>query len=371
MSHLDDLYAMHLPDPRLYPRVDPKHPIIRTAMALLTEADAARQPERRLALLTEINRGIEDDAALLETALANAPSQQVYELINQSIETGVRGSGNRWALPFAIPVILVAGVKGKASLLGTLGNIEAIKDLLTSHGVFNRDARIYLSPKLIAGKVFDEVGPQALRRWTRELINDPGAAFVHQPAAPIEVGGDGVFLRYIVGFAEVIDTCPNPVHFGGPVGAWGMPLTKLLGDALKKDGVTLFAIPRQPNSWLAARHVGHFARHELHFQFFASNIIRKIRQSAETPVAVMSAHPQNELRFTLSAAGNSELWEGFVWPLDPLDSVELIQQNASALLRECQIDDIRVLTEVQPAFKDDLPYFPTAHDTTANRQGQP
>jgi hypothetical protein len=137
-----------------------------------------------------------------------------------------------------------------------------------------------------------------------------------------------------------------------------MALSKQLGLSLKHDALTLFPLPRAPQNWLAALEDGRVAQQEIRFQVFASNTLRKLREAGETPVAVFSCHEGGELRVTLGAENNGESWAGFVWPLALFDRIEAIQHSMTDLLRECRHEDIRVIADVLPSLKDDLPYFP-------------
>jgi len=184
------------------------------------------------------------------------------------------------------------------------------------------------------------------------------------------VEDEGVWLRFLVGVVIEREGSSTGVKLGGDASQWGLKLSEEINRQMKQDKLSIMAIPRPPQPLLQAMHSGRFARQEAGLQLMASRTIRKIRQAGETPVAVLASHLGDELRITISAKENSERWEGYVWPLHPLDSVELICDNVVALFRDCQVGDIRIVPEVQPDLAGDLPLFLRAQDTDASSVGR-
>ena len=361
---------MYLPDPRMFPRVDAKNPYIRQVMRVLT---AKEQPEREQAngeLQHLLQDALENDRNdELQQALAMSPSQEAYKYLWNELRDALEASpeqGTR-AVVFALPVLLVAaGTRGQVQVPGRLPDVAAVTSLLAQHGVFANDREVGLSACLLSLQTLQQWTLPQVYRWSRHLQDAARGVPLDLAADDIVAGDETVHLRFLVGVAIQQAGQPSPVRLGGDASGWGMKLAEELNRQLKQDNLSLLAIPRPAQTLQQALYNGRFARYELGLQLVASRIIRKIRQANETPVAILAAHENNELRLTVSARENGERWEGYVWPLHPLDSVELIADNSVALFRECRIDDIRVQTEVQADQRDGFPLFLCAQDTPQN-----
>ncbi|WP_137937589.1 hypothetical protein [Chitinivorax sp. B] len=361
---------MYLPDPRQFPRVDPKNPFIRQVMRVLTASDGAERGDANQVLQALLRDTLNsDDDSLLEAGLQNAPSQEAYkylwgelrEVLEQPPESGQR------VVLFAIPLLLVAAAsKGQAQVIPTLKDMAPLVGILQQHGVLAETGELSLSPKLVDLTTLQAWRANQQWRWIANLQDAARGLPVAWQETPFVAASEAVHLRFIVGAIMHQAGQPSPVRMSADATQWGMVLSQQISEQLKQDGLSLLAIPRGPQPLLQAAHSGRFARLEAGLQLFASGMIRKLRQAGETPVAVIASHERNEVRITVSAKENSERWEGYVWPLHPLDSVELIHDNAAALFRECRVDDIRVLPDVQADMRDALPLFLKAHDTLPN-----
>ncbi|GLS05132.1 hypothetical protein GCM10007860_22820 [Chitiniphilus shinanonensis] len=353
---------MYLPDPRLYPRVNPQNPVIRALMSYLTETDAAAAAGKHDALAQQVRELLAThDHYALNGALTQAPSQEAYkalwQVLRNEVETPPAGAAS-WAVPFVLPIVLVAGARGQTTLPGRVDG-DAVLALLRQHGVIAPDAECRLSGALVHPGDLAAVNPATLADWRDPAQAEAIGRVVRE--APVSFKDEGVFLRFLVGSAIQQRDAAPAIRLGGQVGAWGMPLAQAIGDALKLDGLTLFAIPRVPQSWLAAQEAARVTHLETRLQVAASNALRSIRSKGRTPVATIAAHEGGEIRITFSSLEDAERWEGFVWPLAPLDSAEHVRDFADALFRECQLDDIRVIDTVQPDKDGELPFFVTAH----------
>ncbi|WP_269531961.1 hypothetical protein [Chitinimonas sp. BJYL2] len=350
-----------LPDPRR-PASGPTQPLHALAQALLTERDLGKLVAAESALDQEIARLLASngDAALAE-ATATAPSAAVLRLLNERLRTLLSRPakpGTGYAVPFLVPLVMVAGVRGKHMIEGRLPDADAVLELLRTHGIVAKHADVHLLNRLVDRDQLLGAGVSLLAHWRDTLTTAAdGLPYDFKPT-PIVVEGDGVYLRYLVGVAYQPADAEPVIQLNAPPAAWTLALSKLFGEQFKHDAMTLFPLPRVPQNWLAGLDDGRVAQQEIRFQVYASNTLRKLREGGEKPVAVLSCHENGELRVTLGAATNGENWAGFVWPLGPLDRVDAVQHMMVSLLQECQQDDIRVLTDVLPTIKDDLPYFP-------------
>ncbi|AXK40704.1 hypothetical protein [Crenobacter cavernae] len=351
--------APSLPDPRQYSAVPPSNDILRQTSAILAAATADEREMWVSSLKSSLaDRLSVEDMVPISVALAMVDSEAAYRTLWQSLGEALDGD----IVVFAMPVVLVAGSKGAACLSGELADVEGLATLVAKVGLVNDASRVTWLPQLLHPDTLAGVKSARLYRLANGSPDAARDALAVLPAAPVALSGEGVFLRYLVGVAERGADGSLPLSLSGSVGAWGMPLMQWLNTALKTEGVTLFSMPRVPQALTAALVAGGQARHEVAMQVFASNRIRKLRELSLTPVAIASAHEGGELRFTLSASGDVKNWEGFVWPLSPLDSVPLIASQFAELMADCRVDDVRFVPQLAADKDGDVPVFFTADD---------
>lgn len=358
-----------LPDPRQYPESSPSNMLIHHAELI---AKAVSEDERELwrnnlrASLAELLE--REELLSLSVALAMVTSQQIYQILWDALrDAAERPESGRHAVIFAVPVVLVIGSKSKVTLPERITDVDGLNAIFREHGVFAAGAEVFLSGKLLHPDAVVGISSAQIYRYTRQLADAArGLPLELQPAA-ITAKDEGVFLRYLLGVAIREEGAEPPVKLGGSVGAWGVPLMKFLGEELKTDGVTLFPIPRVPMPLMQAIVAANQARLEVALQVFASTQIRKLRDQGEEPVAIVSAHDNGELHFTVSAAGNEKDWGGFVWPLAAQDVVAQIETSFRMLMAECQVNDVRVVPQLQPEQQSGIPLFFTADDWPVQR----
>lgn len=355
---------MNLPDPRLYPRVNPQNPIIRQVMSLMTERDAELVTQKRAGLqqlMAELL--MSKDHYGLNGALTQAPSQDAWLTMWHALRVEVESPSahdQQSATVFAIPLVLVAGCKGETTLSSEIDGAAALA-ILREHGVIAADADAWLSGALLAPDLLAAISPAQLAEW-RATITEAEKFPIDSAGSAIKVKDEAVVLRYLIGVAIQEKGAEPAIQLGGQVTSWGMPLANLISEALKTDGVTLFPIPRTPLPWLAAQDVGRVTQLETRLQVMTSNALRSIRTKGRTPVVTVAAHENNEIRITFSSKEDPERWEGYVWTLLPSDHVELIAQYVRELMLECRLEDLVFIENVQPTLDTDgLPFFITAH----------
>ncbi|MDC7716524.1 hypothetical protein PQU95_04740 [Vogesella sp. DC21W] len=353
-----------LPDPRQYPESSPSNMLIHYAQSIATarsEDDRAMWQDSLRAALSEMLE--REELLSLSVALAMVTSQQTYQILWDALRDAAEcPDAGRHAVVFAVPVVLVVGSKNKVTLPERIADVDGLNGLFRQHGLFAQGAEVFLSGKLLHPDSIVDISSAQIYRYTRQLADAARGLPLELPAAAITAKDEGVFLRYLLGVAIQEEGAPAPVKLGGSVGAWGVPLMKFLGDQLKTDGVTLFPIPRPPMPLMQAIAAANHARLEVALQVFASSQIRLLRDQGQEPVAVVSAHDNGELHFTVSAAGNEKDWGGFVWPLAAQDVVGQIETSFRILMAECQVSDVRLVPDVQPESRDGIPLFFTADD---------
>jgi len=359
---------MSLPDPRNYAPVNARNPLIRQLMSLMTEHDALAITNKRAALQAQIADLLAaNDHAALNAALNQAPALEAWQTLWQALRDEVESApadANNHATLFAIPVIIVAGSDKGARLPGMLSSPETVLNLLRQHGVLAADAMACLAPELVSSDMLAAISPSRQIRLKTALVeplqNSSSNLFDLTPS-PLEVKEESAWLRFIVGAVLQPETAPPQIKLGGAVDNWGMALAQNLGEQLKTTGATVLALPRAPQSWLAAQENGRTILLETRLQLLASSAIRAIRSKGRTPVAVIAAHENDEIRITLSSQEDAERWQGFVWPLSPGDHVEQIVDFTQTLFHDCQVQDIRLVESIQPDREGELPFFVTAH----------
>jgi len=339
----------HLPEPRLYPTASVSNRLIHLAQSVLTAAAADRDLQCE-ALQDALRELLErDEVLMISVALNMAPSQDVYEVLWRAMRDAVEAAPGRHAVIFALPLVLVAGSRQRATLPDRIADVDGLDRIFRQHGVFAADGEVFLSGKLLHPDAVLGISPAQLYRFTRQLADAARGLPLDLPASPVTVKEEGVFLRYLLGVAIQSGDGPAPVRFSPTVGAWGMPLMKFIGEELKTEGVTLFPIARSLAPLMQAMDAGNRARLEVALQVFASARLRALRSEGRTPVVRLSAHRGGEIHVEISASGSESAGERFVWPLSPLDSVRQIEEDFLQLLQECLVENVMVETDVQAA----------------------
>lgn len=359
---------MPLPDPRQYPPVNARNPVIRQLMSMMTEHEETSIQVKRDALLAMIADLLEaNDHAAINAALTQAPAQDAWHTLWRTlcevVEAAPSHAGSHVTL-FALPVIIVAGSAQGATLPGKLSDPAGVLQILRHHGVLEQNAVAMLAPELVSAEAIAAISPAKQYRWKTALADAIVAEVANPfevPESPVSIKEESAWLRFIVGAVRQPGNAPAQIRLGGLVGQWSLVLSQSLGEQLKTGDATVLAIPRAPQSWLTAQDNGRTILLETRLQLMASSAIRTIRSKGRTPVAVIATHEHDEIRITFSSKEDAERWQGFVWPLSASDSVEYIADFAQNLFRDCQVDDVRIINTIQPDQKDGLPFFVTAH----------
>lgn len=342
-------------DPRRFPQA-----------AATQYADLYALAERSLAAATaqeaeacDAKLALALDALLLPAAgealaalLAGAPSPSLYRHLWRLLARRERAGAPDPAQPvrlFALPVIVVAAREragGDALVLPcSLPDAGAVAALLREHGALAGNRTLALAGVLAGADALDFAHLPGLLAW-RSL-----AADARQLAPlPIEVtASEGVHVRFLVGTA--LAAAQADLFRDADTGKWGVPLARLLSDALAAPGASVLALPRPPLPLVEAAWQGRVAQREVSAQVFASNAIRKLRAAAGEPSAVISVHDagdNGEVRLSLSSPFDERSAEGFRAPLWPLDRVDDVAAMLASLLADCRVADVRRKPGVHP-----------------------
>ncbi|MEO7762512.1 MAG: hypothetical protein ABIS68_11455 [Casimicrobiaceae bacterium] len=289
------------------------------------------------------------DVGRIKSTLDSAPSAVVYRHLFRALvaawgDPALDGDAQLVAHGFAIPIVLVAVADTAVELPMTLGDSQAISDVLTEHDCLAGNKTFVVANVLAASSL---VEIDSLPRWLAWRAADDAMNETRDIApAPLRVvaGQEGAHLRYLAGSALAARNAPL---FGQvDAGRWGLPLAKVLSNALAANAVQLLALPRAPAPPVIALQQGELAQREIAMQLFATNAIRNLRANFGEPSAVISSHRTDgggELRLSLSSVFGERDAEGFRCPLFPYDRVEDVLAQMIGLLRSCRIPDIRVL----------------------------
>lgn len=340
---------MAMVDPRIWPAVSDASPIHALAAASLAGDVAARA-----ALKLELD-GLLDSASndTVQSLLRTAPSVACYSHLKQALAKLInkpeRGE-TLIARLFALPLVIVAGAKKQTQLPDALPDIAAVSALLEQHGVLGTGRNFGLGNALCSMETLDCLAPHLLRQWAAQLRTGGAPLELAGSAFDVKPGREQVVLRFLVGASVVPAHVPSVIETGENVGAWGMPLTKLLAQQLAQPGLEVLPIPRAPASIFLASDVGRAAQIELAFSLFLSNAVRQFRMSVGDPAVVLSAHRTAdggaELRVSLSSVFDESMLEGFRWPLYPADDMDEIVNKINELLSECKLIDMQSVSTV-------------------------
>ena len=207
-----------------------------------------------------------------------------------------------------------------------------------------------LGNALCAIETLDTLPPRLLRLWAAQLRTAGSPLELAGSAMSVAPGREQVYLRFLIGASVAPAHLPSVTETGSNVGAWGMPITKLLARQLAQPGLDVLPIARAPVALYLASDAGRAAQMELAFSLFLSNAVRQFRLAVGDPAVVLSAHRMDEggseLRVSLSSAFDDALLEGFRWPLYPADDFKEIINKINEMLVECRIDNTHSLAMV-------------------------
>ena len=354
---MQSLPQFHLPDPRAFPIYEGAlaNPLIDLALAALAAEQGViqekRETELRAAMAAMLSAA---DTGAIADALARAPSLAAQRTLARvlamaQVEAG-RAAGDA-ALPttvFAIPLVIVAANGSPVTVPGALPDSNEFVALMKTGGALRANQTFALSNALVSPAAFalDKL-PSTLAWWSLT----PGAPVaVERAPMPVPANQESVFLRFLVGTALAgpgVDLLTER-----DTGKWGMPFTQAFAKQLGGGGLSLLAMPRPPQTPLAALYQGRAAQREVSLQLFATNAIRKFRSGVGEPEAVISAHRMadgsGEVRLSLSNPFDEKGAEGFRAELHATDRAQDVAVLMQDLLRECNVQSVTTLAEVFP-----------------------
>jgi hypothetical protein len=352
-----------LADPRVFPSPGeadaPSRALHELAARSLGAATGVRAESCDADIAARLHAMVERrDGAALERALASSPSAAIHRHLWRALDAAldVAQSSALGPVLFALPVVIVAASDDadEHAIDAIVENPAELAAILAEHGALGGHRQFALSGALCAAQAIDvRALPALLHASTRA---DDGAVRAPLDLAPSPLvalpGAERVHLRFLVGSA--LASRPSALWREASVGAWGVPLTRALSRALAVRGASLVAMPRAPQSLVAAVASGRAVQREASAALFASDAIRRLRGTVGEPVAVISAHrvpgvpAGGEVRLSLSSVLEPRDAQGFRCPLSPLDTVAGVVAMLEQLVRDCRVADVRFVAGVHP-----------------------
>jgi hypothetical protein len=233
-----------------------------------------------------------------------------------------------------------------------LDRVADVATLLREHGALRGNETFALANALVAADAIDIRSLPSIhaRRTFREGAHSRDPLALAPAPIIVDTADARVHLRFLVGVAVTAQGVDLVQDAAGD--RFAMPLARLLGRALAHDGVTLLILPHAPKRLTVAVQQGRAAQREVSAQLFASNALRRLRASVGEPTAIVSAHRASdavaggELRVSLSSPFDPAQAEGFRCPLYRADQPSEVAEMLVTLLRDCRVDDVRVLSGV-------------------------
>jgi len=351
---------MEIDDPRLFTAHAEtlQSPLFEMAEASLAASSITRADEIDRALVMALaHRLIAGEGSFVAELLAAAPSAPVarhlWRRLSDAWREASRGEENSLtATLFAIPLVLVAaGKDGDGEIAGVLVDAVRIAAILREHRALGGSETFALAPPLVTSDAFDLARLPQLLAWQRQAA-DGGVDHLDLHPTPIatKVGQEGVHLRFLAGVALAAPQADLLRETESAAGA--MALAQELARQLAGPGYSVLALPRAPQSPLAALQQGRAAQRDIGAQLFASNAIRRLRASVGEPSAVISAHRcvgapgGGELRLSLSSPFDPRRAEGFRCPLFAGDRAVDVARMLADLMRDCRVTDVQALPGV-------------------------
>ena len=351
---------MEIDDPRLFTAhaEASQSPLFEMAEASLAASSITRADEIDRALVMALaHRLIAGEGSFVADLLAAAPSAPVvrhlWRRLSDAWREASRGEENSLtATLFAIPLVLVAaGKDGDGEIAGVLVDAVRIAAILREHRALGGSETFALASPLVTSDAFDLARLPQLLAWQRQAA-DGGVDHLDLHPTPIatKVGQEGVHLRFLAGVALAAPQADLLRETESAAGA--MALAQELAHQLAGPGYSVLALPRAPQSPLAALQQGRAAQRDIGAQLFASNAIRRLRASVGEPSAVISAHRcvgapgGGELRLSLSSPFDPRRAEGFRCPLFAGDRAVDVARMLADLMRDCRVTDVQALPGV-------------------------
>lgn len=314
--------TLNLSDPRQYSNIFPDSNMLISQ----AQADLNNNSDNSLmvALIEDLLKREQDE--FLSVAYNLAPNKSIADYILSSLQSAVNNGKVSF---FAIPVILVIGSGSKATVK-TILDAEALNQLLLTKEVFGKTQNSFISASLYSPDDIVRLKPSYLYKQQQSPVD---FSLFNKSVSDIENLGENVYLRYIVGYADIVEGSSfNKRKFD----TLGLELMQFVTEALKTVGATIFPIPFPPCNLSEAAYLGERYRKEIHISLRLSNQVRQMRQTGKNP----------EVRLkTVDETIKVELWDNISmkpveilsWHLERGDDFELVCSILNGLFVDMQL----------------------------------
>ncbi len=341
-----------LPDPRFAAFPQDSAPLLERLQGLLD----APGPRAREALVRQVRRALADGADdEVRRLLAAAPPEGATEAVRavdvaiSELDESLDGPEAIVARLFLIPVVIVTAGAAPVTVSGTLSDVNEIRSLLRGAGALGPADNFGLSNALATADAVWDVSPSHLHHLARSVGTEGGVVLLEPGPISVESADETVHLRFLAGASVTPAHLPTFLETAGPVGRWGMAVSRSVSRQLELPGLSLLAMPRPPLPWYSALAEGRFAREEIAFQLFATGAIRRVRSETGDPVATISARDDGSVRVELASPFDELSVHAYRWPLWSGDDLGRVQATIMDLLRDCRLERIDIEPTVLPA----------------------
>jgi hypothetical protein len=342
-----------LPDPRCF-AAPSANPLQELAAQIAAEPDATQRDrflrELRDDLQQTLRAGRDD---LLSAALSDVSSPQagrcLWEATDRALNTPDDAAATLSASLFALPVVFVAAGPDTREVPGTVRDADRLARVLEQHGALGEHRTFGLNQALCAETSVESFSLSSLYALLRRVEKEHVDVWPGLIPAPIELDGDieCVVVRYVTGLMVAGVDAPSLSSTAADVARWGMPFARELIAQLSQRGVTLLPIPRPPHGLLVSLHRGHRAREEIGFQTFLTRVLRQMRSSVGEPEVSLSAVRPDAIVIRLSSPLDGQSEQLHRWQLHPLDDLADVSSSITDLLKECQVQRIQVIEQLE------------------------
>ena len=346
-----------LPDTRPYPTDPVKNELLLYAGQIARNDSGAQAKLAKESLRASIYSMLQQNYFLgLSVAMSMAPDALSYRALLDALADTISAKTETEVQWFALPVIVVVG-NNQPVTLPTQTPTAELSACLTTYPHTRALAQATWLPHLVSA---EQLAALDAGQWFAAKQNAEAAAeFAQRFSAPdVSVeAGQSVKVLYALGYGA--HTLADSM--GVNLKEAALPLMQVWQQHLTVPGATLFANPLTASAPPLALVDGSHTRLRMALDVFSANAIRAIRLQSPRVGVVMAAQEGGNLLFGFNATDSQfELQpQVFSWPLSSAERIEIIQQDFLDLMVECQVENIRLLTQAVPE-QTELPNYAQA-----------
>lgn len=335
-----------LPDTRPYPTDPVKNELPLHAGHIARNDSGAQVKLAKESLRSSIYGMLQQNHFLgLSVAMSMAPDALSYRALLDALADTVSAKTETEVQWFALPVIVVVGNNPTRHPAHTDSSAE-LSACLATYPHTRALAQATWLPHLVSD---DQLAALDAGQWFAAKQSNQAAAECAQRFAVPEISveaGQSVKVLYALGYGP--HTLADSMGINLKEAA--LPLMQVWQQHLTVPGATLFANPLTAAAPPLALVEGSHTRLRMALDVFSANAIRAIRLQSPRVGVVMAAQEGGKQANGFNATDSQfELQpQVFIWPLSSAERIEIIQQDFLDLMAECQVENIRLLTQAVP-----------------------